>query len=317
MTYQKFIETLLQELKQSYGDEYIITMEGVLKNNGIVKDALLIRKEGETIIPNLYVDKYYELYCQKANLSMITKQIWEDYMFALNNKPKEFPLDLSYKNMEKRIFFRIVHRERNNAKLKNCPWVAYEDLAFTFHLLLSDKGMQVQSISITNNMLKKWEISLEELMEIALKNTPILFPIKLASLSSYMECLMRDRSLLDEENSIFSNHSVGLEEMEQVLAYDEALPLTIISNSSGVNGAGAIFYEEVLSRISDFYEKDIYILPSSIHECIVFPKEQEDTDYLIDMVRDVNRTKVQEDEVLSDAVYLYPREEGKIIKIAG
>lgn len=317
MTYQKFIDQLLQQLKQSCGDDYFITMEGVLKNNGIVKDALVIRKEGESISPNLYVQKYYELYCEKVNFRTIMEQIWEDYMFASENKPKDLPLDFSYNNMEKRIFFRLIHKERNEAKLKNCPWVAYEDLAFTFHLLLSDKGMQVQSISISNKMLEKWEISCEELMEVAMRNTPVLFPPKLASLSCYMEYLLENKTVPDGENSIFDVNSVGLKEIEQVLSCDETLPLTIISNNSGVNGAGVIFYDEVMSKISDFYEKDIYILPSSIHECIVFPKEEENTDYLLDMVREVNRTNVQEDEVLSDAVYLYHREEEKIIKIAG
>ena len=67
-------------------------------------------------------------------------------------------------------------------------------------------------------------------------------------------------------------------------------------------------YDSVLSDVGEKLGEDYYILPSSIHECIVIPKKEEiDPEELKIMVREINATQVQPEEVLSDEIYQYER----------
>lgn len=53
-------------------------------------------------------------------------------------------------------------------------------------------------------------------------------------------------------------------------------------------------------------QNDFYILPSSVHELLVVPVTVDKSPAeLIQMVRDVNERDVEEDEVLSNNIYLY------------
>ena len=91
----------------------------------------------------------------------------------------------------------------------------------------------------------------------------------------------------------------------------------ILSNSIGIYGATTMLYPDIIKEIADTMEADIYILPSSLHEVILV------LDYglnynenkLKEMVHDINRTIVNEDEVLSDSVYKYCRDTKKIEKL--
>ena len=62
---------------------------------------------------------------------------------------------------------------------------------------------------------------------------------------------------------------------------------------------------------------NFYILPSSIHEVILLPVENENDDIgrLKEMVYEVNHTELSEEEILSDSIYMFNRENGNIIKL--
>ena len=67
-------------------------------------------------------------------------------------------------------------------------------------------------------------------------------------------------------------------------------------------------YEGVLKKLADKLERDMYILPSSIHEVTILPKSTMfNKEELMAMVRDVNTEGVSKDEVLSYTVYEYDR----------
>ena len=95
----------------------------------------------------------------------------------------------------------------------------------------------------------------------------------------------------------------------------------ILSNKSGVFGAVYLASPEVMEKISGLFPEGFYLLPSSVHEILVMPKDgngpgQEKTPFeLGEMVREVNRTCVERDEILSDRIYEYDRENGEIRQV--
>ena len=79
-------------------------------------------------------------------------------------------------------------------------------------------------------------------------------------------------------------------------------------------GAAALLYPHLLSHISKIFRKNFYVLPSSVHECILVPDQgQYSRMELTRMVREVNQTQVEDDEILSDQVYYYDRQEERLM----
>ena len=69
-----------------------------------------------------------------------------------------------------------------------------------------------------------------------------------------------------------------------------------------------------LKMLADELEKDILILPSSVHECILVPADDEryTLESLADMVRSVNNMYLKEKEILSYHVYRFERGTGEV-----
>ena len=68
-----------------------------------------------------------------------------------------------------------------------------------------------------------------------------------------------------------------------------------------------------IEMIGQILKKDYYILPSSVHEVIIVPySEIYVCSKLDEMVREINSTQVEEEDVLSNHVYLYDRVSGKL-----
>ena len=84
---------------------------------------------------------------------------------------------------------------------------------------------------------------------------------------------------------------------------------------SQFNGATTILYDGWLGAFAEKNQADVYILPSSIHELILILDDKEmGAERLQEMVKEVNRTQVENDEVLSDSIYYYCRENQEITK---
>ena len=75
--------------------------------------------------------------------------------------------------------------------------------------------------------------------------------------------------------------------------------MIVVTNKEKVNGAVAICDKELLSNIAREYNSNLVILPSSIHECIIHIDNDPDMETYSNMVREVNETQVEPEEVLS------------------
>lgn len=86
----------------------------------------------------------------------------------------------------------------------------------------------------------------------------------------------------------------------------------VITNKEKYWGAASILCSDVLKEIAEEHDSNLVILPSSIHECLIRFDDDPDVEMYNDMVQSVNATEVLPTEVLSNHVYFYNRETGKI-----
>ena len=92
----------------------------------------------------------------------------------------------------------------------------------------------------------------------------------------------------------------------------EDLPMWIITNEKGLNGAVQMLYDENLHGLSEKMGDDFFILPSSIHEVICVPASLGNAEDLAAMVQEVNMTAVALEERLSNQVYFYDKDLRKL-----
>ena len=91
----------------------------------------------------------------------------------------------------------------------------------------------------------------------------------------------------------------------------------VLTNQNRYYGAACLVYPDMLEVIGEMLQDDFYILPSSVHEVIFLGKNGcMDSAALNEMIEEVNRTQVDEEEWLSDHAYLYDRKSKKFISIA-
>jgi adenylate kinase len=89
----------------------------------------------------------------------------------------------------------------------------------------------------------------------------------------------------------------------------EDVGVYVLSNKTGIYGAGTILYPGLLKQITEKLQSDLIIIPSSVHE-VLLTRQMVDTDVeeLKEMVELVNTTQVRPEERLSNHVYVYHRD---------
>ena len=87
----------------------------------------------------------------------------------------------------------------------------------------------------------------------------------------------------------------------------------VFTNENGVNGASVILYDHVLEDAAEKMDSDLILLPSSIHEWLTISANTTmGYDEISEMVHSVNSDVLEPEELLSDNIYIYSRENKEI-----
>ena len=294
MEFETFKEELLDHLRQILGEEKRISFQSVEKNNGIREEAVVILEEGARIAPTIYLRGFFEDWkWGRKTMEEISRKIL--LQNARQEKEVDFSLD-SFENYEKargHVYFKLINYERNKVLLTKIPYIPYLDLAVVFYYRLEKGKFQGATILIHNCNLEAWKIDPRQLLEDAVMNTSRKLPYSLQG----MDALIRELSG-DEDQGLYTGEEI----------------MYVLSNQEKCFGAAALLYPHLLSHISKIFRKNFYVLPSSVHECILVPDQgQYSRIELTRMVREVNQTQVEADEILSDQVYYYDRQQEKLM----
>lgn len=309
LDYPAFISELTKLVKLQMGEQYTVRIVKVLKNNSLELDSMVLLKEGKNYAPNIYLQSYYEAYLEGTFLEVLANRICMIYSQCTDPIVQD-NFTFTLQEMKENIIYRLVSYDRNKVLLEKIPHIKYLDLAITFHCLVRDDEDGIGTIRITNEHVEHWNTNTQELYLLAIKNTERLFPASIRTMEEVLRGMFSaELSGLGEE---FAEN-----QLELILSSNKTHcqhRMYILTNQKGINGASCLLYRKVLKAFADQMHSDFYILPSSIHELILIPCEQTmKADALSEMVRDVNRTQVAEDEVLSDRVYYYSRESDAIL----
>ena len=303
-TMDAFAQVVKEAVEASLGVGYEVGIHEVLKNNDTRLTGLTIRSEESNVAPTIYLEGMFERYkAGNTAVPVIVSEILSVYESHKNTMSFDASLVTDFSACKERICYKLVNADRNRELLADAPHIIVcDDLAVLFYILVSNDGEGTATITVRNNMTDLWGVDEDELFKIALLNTQRLFRGSVMSMASVMMDLLSDR--MDDEYS---------SEFFDMVVSEDMVPMYVCSNSQKVNGAGVILYKDLLKQFAEKTGSDFYILPSSIHETLLVPvSDQMEVEALRSMVREVNATQVAPEEVLSDNVYIYRREDDKI-----
>lgn len=161
--------------------------------------------------------------------------------------------------LKNRLIMSVVSLEKNRDSLNDYPYLVKGNFAVLTQLLAGPQNKQGQYtayLTVTKDMQRQWDISVEELFQLAKENSKRLFPGKILSMEEFIG-----------ENSI-----------EVQIDGTAAPEVYVLSNEKYFNGAATIFYEEnMLEQLSEHLAgKNLVLFPAGNNEIYAVATEESD-----------------------------------------
>lgn len=309
MDYSEFISYIREHIpdyiSRYTGEEVEIQVVPVFKNNETAVRAIRILGKGRSGGPQIYVDDLFRDYCLSFDMDQIMDCILKIYKAGYIYEKVLDPGDLyDFSRIKGKLVIRLISRDRNQNMLKTCPHRDFLDMAITYRILVGKNEGGISTALVTDTLMDVWGVNERQIYHMALENSVRLFPPRIKDMDTIMEEL----------------EAFDIGEEKQVLAADRLFwrNMLILTNDCGINGAAVICYPHVLKACGSRLGSDFFILPSSIHEVILFavrgavlPQE------LVKTVACANENVVSQEEILSDCVYYFHEKTGEIKKYTG
>ena len=298
---EEFAKALVQMLKDRSESKVEVIFSEVLKVNDQKLHSINLVRSDEQISRVFYIEMYYQSYLNGESLETIVDNIlniFHDEKTKLDASSIEIVNRIGdYEAIKDKLIIKLINRERNSEYLKDKVYMEYLDLAVCFCLVLEQPDDMMASIVISKALFSVWDVSVEELYEVALENMQTMLPAKITSFFD----------ILSEMYTEFDKNPFA--ELLNPPELPDDVGMFIISNDKKINGATTLLYKGVIRKFAEIHQAElIYIIPSSIHELILIPGTVNtgfDVETINEMVVSVNGSEVSPMEILSDHVYVY------------
>ena len=281
-------------LAENYDGEIKITQVAIVKMNDQKLNGLSVSLGENNICPTVYLDDAFRAYSEGKNPDLIAKRVADQITEASITAPQVESEKKAPDFSNKPIALRLLEISRNKEFLQDIPYMSVGNgLALVCDIRIQQRDEGYYSAVLNNNLLQSLGRDRIDVFREALNNA-----------------WETDRPVLcSMESKLFGGADVNL--------LDNPMPVEsgmyILSNTSSIHGAAALFYPDVQEKISEALGDNYYALPSSTEEFIIVPEctgisHKE----LSDMVHNANRTVVDPGQVLSDSVLKYDRETGML-----
>ena len=291
MEFNVFTEELCDLVGENMGNGYEVTSRTVTKNNGVILTGIMAKKSGRNIYPTLYINDMYDKDLSGEDMQRIALRISENLKNA-SIPPIQMLDDLfEFDKIKDKIAFKLINTRRNTKLLNDIPHRDFLNLSVVYYIDLEDaatgEGCKA-TLMIQDRFLKQWDISEETLYEVAVSNMQRNLPDK----------IMTMKEILEERFNHMTDMDIGM---------------YVLSNISNMYGASAMLYGSGIKQLSEDLNRNLYILPSSVHELIILPQDENtDAASLLEIVSQVNEFEVSDEEILADSVYLYDRDSDSV-----
>ena len=289
-TLREFAENILKQVTTDTG--YLGAIVEKVENNEKITVYIAIRKNGSMFGPMIKVEDYYEeykenpgeeiLYEMSREIEAIAYKAWdqEAEITELRNEIKR-----GFLAVKDRLHIRLVNAAENQNRLKGIPWIPYLDMAITFHLNFDGEEDEQRMLEVNQQLMDQWNVTPKELYQTALAN-------------------------MDRENDgVFYRLTDFVESVLHITSEKGGPDLYIMTNNKCTYGATEILRPGELKKRAEEFNRDLLVLPSSVHEVLVLPyHDGMDLEVFRRTVCNVNNESVIREDQLSNQVYLYRKD---------
>lgn len=264
-------QEILDEMRKRFPNAEI-TIRTVQKIEGDLR-GITIREKNSNIAPTMYLDNYKH----SGTVAEICDRLEKFYKNSRVTSNVDLDWFSNFDIVKTKLRIKLVNYEKNKEYLADKPFVKILDLAAMFYIEVKNEQIENGSVTVLNNHMEYWKTSVDVI---------------------YANACMNEHAVIKDIVDIMYEMS-GVK-MPASLRGTQL----VVSNEERTFGAGTFIAE--LDRLKRLYGK-FYVLPSSIHEVIVIPESKcpFSKAQLDEQVREVNKTEVSENEMLSDHAYYF------------
>ncbi|WP_461812414.1 DUF5688 family protein [Faecalimonas sp.] len=290
MTYSQFVAAVKKELECKLEKNTKIDVHIALKNNNTERRGLAFVEEGINISPTIYLEEIYKEFQEGKKLDEIVQDILEVYGSTRVSQKWEIESLNDFAKTRKKILCKLINQEKNKEFLEDTPYISFLDLAIVCYVLIELKENGIVTMPVKFSQLEMWGIEETELFQVAKENVQKQFPAELRQMKEVIAEMLGIDMPQDDEEVMY-----------------------VLSNDIRSFGAICIIYDGILELIGEELKENYYIIPSSIHEMIIVPESKAPKkEEIEEMVKEINETQVENEEVLSNNVYFYNIQEKRM-----
>lgn len=209
--------------------------------------------------------------------------------------------DMTIDDLSERLILSVINYNDSAERLLNFPHIRKGSFAVLTQLCMGDKninGMYTTCLTITNDMLNGWNVSKENLFEMASTNSQNLFPVILEPVVSFLS---------DEGVQQFMDDNFDISK------------IVVLSNKSFYNGVATLFYEsEALDKIARAFDSEkVHIMASSVNHMYCIPENVGLSEESLQNIFKELSGAVEEKEKVCDSILTYDSTQKKISEIGG
>jgi hypothetical protein len=314
MTFEQFTQQIIDvlEYRLNKNEKKYEFETTIVRKMNQTKTAIQCKIVNSNIGLSLYPQDIID--CEKLNVDEMDKipnEIIETIIKSIEERVNQIPscninnfadVITDFNKAEEHILPYIISINNNQNLLNTVPYtMLIDDLAIIYKIRF-DVNMNGEECSmeslIDNQILKNYGKTIDELHATALEN---LKKPGYAQLFTMMEVIV---------NQKFYFEDVLQKNIPRDLLY-LSNNILVVTNRYLDSGASVMLYKELMDHIlKNLNAKELYIIPSSIHEVIVLPVYddidiKETQDEIKEMINNVNRKDIPPEEILSNNLYLY------------
>lgn len=286
MEYMEFLGSVSDYINE-HSEEVSVSVRSTVKNNGVKLCGLTFSCEGCNASPTIYMEDYYSRYLNGDDICDIGDNLLQQY----RQSNPAVTLDMSFfddfETVKDRLYIKLINREKNRDFLAEVPYEEFLDLAVVPYVRVYDRKIGNGIIMVRNEHLKLWNKGKEEVIATARKNTHDHDDFNIRHIADVLA-------------------NIAGCNLEKDLVTEDEFPMYVATNRKMQNGAAVLTMNDKLKGFSDVLGGDFYVIPSSVHELILFaPGDRKEAYEIDDMIKEVNAKELSPDEILSDHAYLY------------
>ena len=272
MNFNEFCTEVKNRLDERLSNRKIST--DIEKFNAVNKNytGLKITYADSNLSPVFNLTNLYTQVNSDNDLDSLINYLYEEIenyeSLANRNNFNDTELDFDESN----LFFKMFSIENNFELLEKIPYrIITDGLAISYGMECGPSSDGIFTYTITNSLMKEFNLTEEELYQKAIKSMPKLYPH-----------LIEDLSFI-----------VG----------DGVITLT---NNEFMFGASSILYPGVAEEISEkFGNSNFFIIPSSLHELLIMADNgQINTSEIKNIIKSIN-SELPSKDFLSNTLYYY------------